>query len=174
MITLFFYLFSYEGAVDLDAITDPIERQAVEGMINHFGQTPCQLFKEPHPVRLSPLEVLSKSKYPPSIHLYLERLSCVYLADLVVDPRDYIVHLAIPNPDLDPTRSRGYGYQTAATPDVLVSVSRSGCIGLHSWGSQDKLLPNGFSLDRDPTISNPRFVIHRTTNLSTERIVCLY
>ena len=158
--TWFFDLFSYEGAVDLDAISDPVERQAVEGMINHFGQTPCQLFKEPHPARLSPLEALSKSKYPPNIHLYLERLSCVYLADLVVEPRDYIVHLAIPNPDLDPTRSRGYGYQTAATPDILVSVSRSGCIGLHSWSSQDKLLPNGFSLDRDPTISNPRFVIH--------------
>ena len=44
---------SYEGAVDLDAITNPVEREAVEGMINNFGQTPSQLLKEPHPLRLS-------------------------------------------------------------------------------------------------------------------------
>ena len=47
--------FSYEGAVDLDAISDPIERSAIEGMINNFGVTPCQLLKEPHPSR-SPLD----------------------------------------------------------------------------------------------------------------------
>ena len=33
-----FYYCSYEGAVNLDAITDPAEREAVEGMINNFGQ----------------------------------------------------------------------------------------------------------------------------------------
>lgn len=53
-----FVIISYEGAVDLDAITDPIEREAVEGMINNFGQTPSQLLKEPHPARLSLDEAL--------------------------------------------------------------------------------------------------------------------
>lgn len=33
------------GAVDLDAITDPFEAKALEGMINNFGQTPSQLLK---------------------------------------------------------------------------------------------------------------------------------
>lgn len=33
------------GAVDLDALTDDKERKALEGMINNFGQTPCQLLK---------------------------------------------------------------------------------------------------------------------------------
>ena len=32
---------------------DPMERQATEGMINNFGQTPCQLLREPHPKRLT-------------------------------------------------------------------------------------------------------------------------
>jgi len=32
-----FYYCSYEGAVDLDAIVDPVEREAYEGMINNFG-----------------------------------------------------------------------------------------------------------------------------------------
>ncbi|NWT92917.1 NBEL1 protein, partial [Vidua macroura] len=38
-----FYYCTYEGAVDLDALTDEKERKALEGMINNFGQTPCQL-----------------------------------------------------------------------------------------------------------------------------------
>ena len=44
---------SYEGAIDLDAITDPIARRATEGMISNFGQTPTQLLKEPHIKRKS-------------------------------------------------------------------------------------------------------------------------
>ena len=42
---------SYEGAIDLDAITDPVARNATEGMISNFGQIPTQLLKEPHPKR---------------------------------------------------------------------------------------------------------------------------
>ena len=38
-----FYYCTYEGAVDLDAIKDESEREAIEGMINNFGQTPCQV-----------------------------------------------------------------------------------------------------------------------------------
>lgn len=41
------------GAVDLDAITDPADREATEGMINNFGQTPSQLLTQPHPQRMS-------------------------------------------------------------------------------------------------------------------------
>eukprot|EP00061_Rhincodon_typus_P016025 g44018.t1 len=42
-----FYYCTYEGAVDLDAVADEKERKALEGMISNFGQTPCQLLKEP-------------------------------------------------------------------------------------------------------------------------------
>ena len=48
-----FYYCCYEGAVNLDAISDPAEREALEGMIQNFGQVPCQLLKEPHPARMS-------------------------------------------------------------------------------------------------------------------------
>lgn len=41
------------GAVDLDAITDPADREATEGMINNFGQTPSQLLTQPHPQRMT-------------------------------------------------------------------------------------------------------------------------
>ena len=51
---------SYSGAVDLDAISDPIQRKAVEGMINNFGQTPTQLLTDPHPKRMTKEEAAKK------------------------------------------------------------------------------------------------------------------
>ncbi|KNC87007.1 hypothetical protein SARC_00860 [Sphaeroforma arctica JP610] len=54
-----FHHLSYEGAVDIDQITDPVLRQAVIGIINNFGQTPRQVFKKPHPSRKSTLAVSS-------------------------------------------------------------------------------------------------------------------
>ncbi|CAG8486905.1 4172_t:CDS:10 [Ambispora leptoticha] len=54
-----FHHLSYEGAIDLDAITDPVERSASTGIIYNFGQTPRQLFTKPHSVRSS--EVLEPS-----------------------------------------------------------------------------------------------------------------
>jgi hypothetical protein len=52
---------TYEGAIDTDAITDPVERRATEDMISNFGQTPSQLLKEPHIKRKS-LEQSIKDK----------------------------------------------------------------------------------------------------------------
>ncbi|KAJ1996992.1 hypothetical protein GGI04_005565, partial [Coemansia thaxteri] len=46
-----FYYLTYEGAVNLDAIQDPVERASVESQIHYFGQTPTQLFTKPHPSR---------------------------------------------------------------------------------------------------------------------------
>ena len=50
---------TYEGMVDLHALTDPEERKAVESQIANFGQTPSQLFTTPHPKRLSAAEALA-------------------------------------------------------------------------------------------------------------------
>jgi hypothetical protein len=44
---VFFHL-TYEGSVDVDAITDSVVRKATESQIINFGQTPSQLFREPH------------------------------------------------------------------------------------------------------------------------------
>ncbi|KAN0082499.1 hypothetical protein V8E55_008294 [Tylopilus felleus] len=46
-----FHPLSYEGAIDLDKITDPLEREATIGIIHNFGQTPRKLFSSPHPPR---------------------------------------------------------------------------------------------------------------------------
>ncbi len=49
-INIFYYL-TYEGAVDIDAITNDVDRQATIAQISNFGQTPHQLFTTPHPKR---------------------------------------------------------------------------------------------------------------------------
>lgn len=51
-----FYHLTYEGAVDMENITDPVQRQSYQDQIREFGQTPSRLFTAPHPQRLSPAE----------------------------------------------------------------------------------------------------------------------
>ena len=47
-----FHYLCYEGSVDIDKVEDELERSAIEGHIQNFGQTPSQLIpKEPHPSR---------------------------------------------------------------------------------------------------------------------------
>jgi factor associated with neutral sphingomyelinase activation len=47
-----FYHLTYEGAVDIEQITDLLERESLEAQINEFGQTPKQLFDFPHPQKV--------------------------------------------------------------------------------------------------------------------------
>ena len=48
-----FYHLTYEGSVDMESISDPVQRHSYEDQIREFGQTPSKLFTAPHPVRLS-------------------------------------------------------------------------------------------------------------------------
>ena len=48
-----FNFYTYEENVNLESIQDPKERRQIEAIINNFGQTPTQLFTEPHPQRLT-------------------------------------------------------------------------------------------------------------------------
>eukprot|EP01017_Pseudomicrothorax_dubius_P044670 TRINITY_DN7572_c0_g3_i1.p1 TRINITY_DN7572_c0_g3~~TRINITY_DN7572_c0_g3_i1.p1 ORF type:complete len:822 (+),score=154.42 TRINITY_DN7572_c0_g3_i1:59-2524(+) len=48
-----FHYLTYEGMVDLDSVTDQIERKGLRVQINEFGQTPKQLFRIPHPSRFA-------------------------------------------------------------------------------------------------------------------------
>ena len=53
-----FYYLTYEGSVDLTTMKDPVMKEAVEAQIKSFGQTPCQLLNEPHPMRGSQMGVV--------------------------------------------------------------------------------------------------------------------
>ncbi|XP_028818585.1 neurobeachin isoform X5 [Denticeps clupeoides] len=52
-----FHYLTYEGSVNLDSITDPVLREAMEVQIQGFGQTPSQLLIEPHPPRSSAMHL---------------------------------------------------------------------------------------------------------------------
>ncbi|XP_021704634.1 neurobeachin-like protein 1 isoform X1 [Aedes aegypti] len=141
-----FYYCSYEGAVDLDKITNPVEREAVEGMINNFGQTPSQLLREHHPKRLSQdeltMKLLKLELKKPDLTLILDRVNSVN-CELSTD-KDPVMYLSTPR---SPPRSF---LQTS--PDMLISVTKNGILGCHSWMSFDK--EKGFLLEIDATTSN--------------------
>jgi WD40 repeat protein len=52
---VFFHL-TYEGAIDIDSIEDPILRESSLSQIENFGQTPSQLFTYAHPQRCTKQE----------------------------------------------------------------------------------------------------------------------
>ncbi|CAL0324546.1 unnamed protein product [Lupinus luteus] len=54
---VFFYI-TYEGAVDIDKISDPVQQRATQDQIAYFGQTPSQLLTVPHLKKLPLAEVL--------------------------------------------------------------------------------------------------------------------
>nr|CAG4710885.1 unnamed protein product [Naegleria fowleri] len=59
---LFYYL-TYEGAVDIEKIRDPIERRGIEIQIREFGQTPKQVFTSPHPQRKASTNLANITKF---------------------------------------------------------------------------------------------------------------
>ncbi|XP_029129254.1 BEACH domain-containing protein C2 isoform X2 [Cajanus cajan] len=54
---VFFYI-TYEGTVDIDKISDPVQQRATQDQIAYFGQTPSQLLTVPHLKKMPLSEVL--------------------------------------------------------------------------------------------------------------------
>ncbi|XP_078481604.1 neurobeachin isoform X1 [Ciona intestinalis] len=52
-----FYYLTYENSVDLNQITDPVEKSGIRDQIKNFGQTPSQLMAVPHPPRSSAMHM---------------------------------------------------------------------------------------------------------------------
>ncbi|KAL4635789.1 neurobeachin-like protein 1 [Arapaima gigas] len=145
-----FYYCTYEGAVDLDAITNEKERKALEGMISNFGQTPCQLLKEPHPVRFS-LEEMEKRKsrdtYPLSIFEHLTELKSFFVEGICDNVP--LVKAVVP-------KDQSHSFISQGSPDTLVTLSQNCLIGMHGWLPYDKNISNYFTFIRDPMVANPR------------------
>ncbi|RLN51280.1 hypothetical protein BBJ29_004650 [Phytophthora kernoviae] len=88
---VFFYL-TYEGMVDVDSITDPIVKSSMQSQIAHFGQTPTQVLRDPHPQRqplastmlLGSSELSVKSPLFPTVDICCTLLSVPHEAPIVV------------------------------------------------------------------------------------------
>ncbi|XP_029927816.1 neurobeachin-like protein 2 isoform X2 [Myripristis murdjan] len=144
-----FYYCTYEGAVDLDAIANETERKALEGIISNFGQTPCQLLKEPHPPRMSAENAVRRQArldtVPPNIFEHLNKLRP--FVEVVSDGLP-LVQAVVPK-----NQTRSFIIHGS---DVLVTVSANGLIGTHSWLPYDKKIANYFTFTKDPTVTNPK------------------
>ncbi|XP_062950029.1 neurobeachin-like protein 1 isoform X5 [Cynocephalus volans] len=146
-----FYYCSYEGAVDLDSLTDEKERKALEGMINNFGQTPCQLLKEPHPPRLSAEEAVQKQTKTDTSTLnlfqHLPELKSFFIEGI----SDGIPLLKAIVPK-NQTRS----FMSQGSPELLITVSMNYVIGTHGWLPYDRNISNYFTFFKDQTVTNPK------------------
>ncbi|XP_078323505.1 neurobeachin-like protein 1 isoform X4 [Crassostrea virginica] len=145
-----FYYCTYEGAVDLDAVKDEKERKAIEGMINNFGQTPCQLLKEPHPRRMTVEDVVAravKADRPLSVLDFLHQLKVFFVE--VAQETDPLVYISVP-------RNQARSIIQHGMADTMVTISEGGIIGLHGWLPYDKSISNYFTFEKDPALANPK------------------
>jgi len=62
-----FYYLTYEGAVDIDSVSDILQREAILSQIDNYGQTPKQLFSKPHPKRS--ISLTTSTTFDPTIWL---------------------------------------------------------------------------------------------------------
>uniref|UniRef100_A0A670XQ79 Neurobeachin like 1 n=1 Tax=Pseudonaja textilis TaxID=8673 RepID=A0A670XQ79_PSETE len=142
-----FYYCTYEGAVDLDALTDEKERKALEGMINNFGQTPCQLLKEPHPARLSVEEVLQKQTKNENSTLNLfQHLS--ELKSFFIEVKKDKLYLYLMLLKLI--------FHFFKHSFLKVTVNLNFIIGTHGWLPYDRNISNYFTFLKDQTVTNPK------------------
>jgi WD40 repeat protein len=127
-----FYYCTYEGKVDLSNASQS-NREVLEKMIESFGQTPSQLFKSPHPTRLSVeeaskalrAEYQSGSAHNDFCNIFenFEELKA-YAVD--ISSQDPIVFVSIP-------AVRGHAIIESGNPEKLITVTASGVLNIHSW-----------------------------------------
>ena len=82
-----FHYLSYQGSIDLEKISDPVERLASINIIHNFGQTPKQLFTKPHPKRKLDSQAthfedrISDLRQPPTpMQIHTEPITSLFLA----------------------------------------------------------------------------------------------
>ncbi|KAK3708098.1 hypothetical protein QZH41_019181, partial [Actinostola sp. cb2023] len=152
-----FSFYTYEGAIDLDAITDPDRRTSTEGMINDFGQTPTQLLTTPHPQRMTQeeaaahkakaLENTGSTRLLCSVFDFLDKLKAYYVE--VSDVRDPLVYAAVPC-----VQARNLIHH--GMPDTMVTISRRGILGAQDWLPYSKTKSRPFTFELDPALTSSR------------------
>lgn len=109
-----FYHYTYEGSVDIDSVTDPAMKASILAQINHFGQTPKQLFLKahvkrrtdrklpPHPLKhsshLAPHEIRKSSSPITQIVTLYDKILIAGTNNLL-KPRTYTKYVAWGFPD---------------------------------------------------------------------------
>ena len=135
-----FYYLTYEGAVDLDAIEDPKQRKALETQIDHFGQTPSQLLKQPHP-RRAPRHPLLPDNFFSLPSLWRAHSKQIY-------SHTPLSHISVPKKLLP-------SYLYVGMPDKIVTVSQERVPSSHKWIASSNFdsnnSPKEFSANSPPS-----------------------
>ncbi|KAL6705713.1 Beige protein-like 1 [Coniothyrium glycines] len=63
-----YHWMTYQGAIDLDSITDEKERAQKISVINNFGQTPTQVFQKAHPQKENVVKPIKLENSAESLH----------------------------------------------------------------------------------------------------------
>uniref|UniRef100_A0A7N6BZH0 LPS-responsive vesicle trafficking, beach and anchor containing n=1 Tax=Anabas testudineus TaxID=64144 RepID=A0A7N6BZH0_ANATE len=112
-----FYYLTYEGAVNLSSISDPMLREAVESQIRSFGQTPCQLLIEPHPPRSSAMQVYLLLQTP---LMFTEQMQ-----------QDVIMVLKFPSNS--PVTHVAANTQSGLTSPAIITVTANRLFAVNKW-----------------------------------------
>eukprot|EP00250_Pteridium_aquilinum_P018006 c23891_g1_i1 orf=987-11852(-) len=190
---VFFYL-TYEGAVEIDSIQDPAMKASILAQINHFGQTPRQLFQKPHPKRkwqqkFPPMHILRQHNLllPQEIRTVAFPISQVAVvhdkvltagANRLLKPRSYSKYIAWGFPD----RSlRFFFYEQdklISTHEGLHGNGQVQCAGLSKDG---RILVTGgedgvvsvWRLRKQGARRQRHLQLQRALSAHTQRVTCL-
>ena len=138
-----FYFLTYEGAVNLDAITDENVRRATEAQIDHFGQTPSQIFKKPHPPRTA------VDSNPFFSHIFSDSYRHNIQVRAVEISKAPIVFIGAPEV-FQPSNLSVYG----GTTERVITVDKQRVAASHRWLGE--VPSNSCFLELDPTSPQAR------------------
>ncbi|PKK73772.1 beach-domain-containing protein [Rhizophagus irregularis] len=131
-----FYYLTYEGAINIDNVQDPIERKSIEQQIYHFGQTPTQLLTRPHPKRHPSKDFLKKDLLLSSDHEHQRFL---------IDLKCGRLHLAdLPKPDNE--------MHSISDMQQVITIDENGIIGCHRVLRKSTAPEIPFTVEVDPSL----------------------
>jgi hypothetical protein len=143
-----FYFLTYEGAVNLDAIGDETVRKATEAQIDHFGQTPSQLLKKPHP----PKEMEVSSQYGVSQLMFSEAKKILVRPRYLEMSRVPIVFIGFPPFDTPSFFSNA----NSSFTDRVITIDRQRVAACNRWISNSQEGAPSSLLEVDPLLSQRR------------------
>ncbi|GES99838.1 neurobeachin-like protein 1 isoform X2 [Rhizophagus clarus] len=131
-----FYYLTYEGAINIDNVQDPVERKSIEQQIYHFGQTPTQLLTKPHPKRH-----LSKDFFKKDLLLSSDYEHQRFVIELKCGR----LHLAdLPKPD--------HEMQSISDMQQVITIDENGIIGCHRVLRKSTAPEIPFTVEVDPSL----------------------
>ncbi|XP_010270013.1 PREDICTED: protein SPIRRIG-like isoform X2 [Nelumbo nucifera] len=189
-----FYHYTYEGSVDIDSVTDPGMKASILAQINHFGQTPKQLFLKPHvkrrtdrklpphPLRhcnhLVPNEVRKNSSSITQIVMFHEKI-LVAGANSLLKPRTFTKYVAWGFPDRS-LRFISYDQdKLLSTHENLHGGNQIQCAGASHDGQilvtgADDGLVCVWRISKDGPRSLQRLLLERALCAHTAKVTCMH